>query len=547
MTKTTFRLALGVSATVVLLLLGLAWHHFYIQGNAEASRYFANVLKNSRVTETVTVGGVSYSIADGTVSSANHTVSAPEEFLALRTAYAVLVAERSPLFGIEGVDPEALKRAVGALQAAQKSAADIQESAQSATVTGSLYPINFLTSLAELEKARQTFLSVKSDTALTAYDQAMRQTIADGLHDSGTFAGALRAVIADKQSFRFPGLGGSITKQDLLNSAAQVQTRMSEVKNRFARRQQCLSGQVDICNPGILTLQYPQLSATSTAVVSPFASEIQSIFDSTNPGSAAAAGSVITLSESTCVSMHPPYVFFLFAPGEGRTPLRYLGDIFFTATEHSNGPVLPYLKEKYDIAYSYQNVVQSYICPDVGTDIGTANAVQKTAEFAKQFPAVAQAEQKQFMGARPLDESAAITYLRAAGEALFAEAQPNPEETVALQKLLLVWQEKSAGLDALVQSVATVIRTDTAMRKNGVPISVDAGTLFMTHSVFPSLFLTQNSSAGVTGITLREKKDSDLAAYLSSVVRYSKLRDITPHEKIIHDISAFNLFELSAK
>lgn len=525
----------------VCVLSGLAWQRARTNSHAVSVEYFQNILKAQSLETSVWTRGAQYHVANGIVTKDGHPVSEEEAFAALQTAYRLAIAERTPLFGIAGVDPQKLDAAVSDLQSARRSLAHEQSSIRESQLIYALYPVDFLRSLAALETTRQKFISSHSSRDAELYDEAMRRTIAAGSRDAALFYRALSEALGSKKSFRIPGLGGSITRDRLFSAASQLRTRILKQEDLFKKRQECLGGRINTCSLSNTGLRYNGLATSTTQADISDLQDIQTLW--AEAGLTPGPGTTVLLTESACTAMHPPYIYFLFNPGAGRTPLRYVGDIFFNITDGSKGPTLSYLKEKYDIDYSFQNQVQSYICPDVGTDLGMARATAATAQFAARFPALSPEKAAPLLGAPVVQESDAASYMLSVGQELMAQAYPSRDATEAFKRLLLLWREKSAGLDDLVRSVALVAHTDAELHAKGVPIDVDAQTMFITHSAFPSLFLTQNPYAGPGVSPIRDKNAEDFQAYLSSVASYNTLRSTVPRGKIIHDLQAFSRFE----
>ncbi len=528
------RFIYGISAALVVCAIIGLWIHASAARRV-ASDYLASALKEANISETVTVGGAPYSVTDGIVSPAS---SEAIRFRVLRTTYALMLARRSPILGIAGVDPSSLMRSVDSLSAARIALANRQKipDAKNAVRT-SLYPIGFISDLASLEKKRLLFIGSGSDSDEISYERALQKAAMDGGAEALQFQTALVGAIGTS-TLRFPTLGGTITQDTLFGSATAIRTRFSEIDSQIRERNRCLSGYPAYCHVADIQLAAPAQTANIASTTS--------IASKTYTGIIPVIEMNIALASSTCFAEVPsPYLFSVGSTtGFGRMPIWYGGNSYFAPTQHSYGATMAYLHNKLDIDYSLVNPMAFYICPDVLQDISDVYAVRRTVQFAQTHAQYAPLQRKALLSERIYTQSIAIDYLSAVVAEI--ETQKKSEsgpQLSALEEVLNIWTERSSGLDMLVSTIAAVDGTDVNLHANNVPFNIDARTLFLTHSAFPSLFLAQNRSAGRTTISLRTHSRADQAALAPNMIPLNVLNKTVSQSKIFHDINAFLIFE----
>ena len=509
-----------------------------VEQQSRAATFFAAALRNANISESVSVGGIEYEVNDGVISSANKSLSAFNRYRVLRLAYELALVRRAPLFGIAGVDPQELTTAVQQLSVAQGALADAQVSPRDALlVRQALYPVDFLNDLASLEHSRLAFIASGSDLDATRYEIALKKTIFDGISNAKRFRDAFNEEAGTDQ-FKFPTLGGTISRATLFNSIAVMNSRFIASVALLQEREHCLSGNTSSCRPQELDLTSPENDRVDVNATSPAP---QSTLPSDQGGT-----TNLLLSQSSCLGMLPgPYVFSYGNPsGTHRMPLWFSGDSFFTPTAGIAGATMQYLRQQQHIEYSLVNPLEFYICPDVLSDIGSAYALLSTVKFAQAHPEFAKMQRASLLSHAAFRETDALAYLREATAEITAEKLPESDAAQSgLENLLNLWREQSAGLDMLVSTMAQVDKQDAGLHAQGVPFDVSAKTLFLTHSAFPSLMLTQNLSAGTSTISLREADAVDFALLSLHMIPYSTLLKTVPREQLTHDLNTFLSFE----
>jgi hypothetical protein len=432
------------------------------------------------------------------------------------------------------------------LRVAQQRLSEVQKSRDEARSIESLYPLRLLAALADAEETRRYFISNPSENTYRAYNVALRRAINAELRDGEDFSALLTAYLSDSSSFRQVGLGGAITNETLSGSALSIVTRFTEVEKRFRDRIACISGRTRLCEAGALDVSPEPPPYRDTFTSKPLAREVTGIRGDAADGTR--TNRVLILSENTCTGLIESPYSFLDLPtnwdlansiqGYRPPPLAWRDDIVFQNIAHASGDTAEFIASRHGMTYLYLDPMKFYVCPDLLETVGRARAIISIAEFAKNHVDIDVPTRNSLAeaGDRFIREEDALSFL-------FDTWEKYPNMRNALVPFVNQWREKSAGLEDLVLDIARNDLVDVELFENGVPYELDAKTLFLTHSAFPSLYLLHNPTAGTFSAPLREKTEDDLEEYLSRVELYSKLRETVPRSKIVEDLRSFLEFE----
>ena len=545
-----FRPARIVSIILVVVVAIIALLVMNTISHERATAFYAQALGNAGSREEVSIGKNIFIVTSGSVSRPDAAaVSSTQRREALAVSYAQETARRSPLLGIAGTDPVQLHTYVSALRDTMTLLAAQQSNIQDRESIALLYPVSFLDALATLEQARLDFLLGGTDLEETAYRTALDVAIAAGDTDSHTFQKALTRFTAGNTA-RFVGLSGTQTPALMDTAIETIIARMGQLRNSYDNRESCFEGTGSACGQPDLDLPafvYAPSADSPHADVE--ASGALSIISEANQGPLTGRSEVV-LPSSACLSSIPgPYHFFAIRPevSSGLNPLIFLNELDFSAiTASSTGPVLGYLRNTYGISYSRMNPMNFYTCPVLGTDLGMIRAVIATSQLASEYPDTPGAIA--LSGTGPLDLSSAVQYLRDNVSNTNATSTTNATERLNNDiAVMLMFNEKSAGLDNIVGQIADIVTRDIRIANNGVPFDVSARTMFLTHAAFASLFLTQNDSAGTTPVEVTAQDSYDTQIFLSQLVRYFPLESDIPRALIVQSVHAINLFEQNEK
>ncbi len=542
--KNLFFSAVFIIAVTALFALG---------SNREqlTSIFYSDALRDAGASEKVVMENKEYSVINGVVvGEFGNTIKSKEKLDVLKIAYSLTMARRSPLFGIAGTNPGALKQAVDELKNVVEDLAKTQGNpGDAAMVASSLYPIDFLYSLSTLEESRLKFLASGTNTDSDNYEKSLQDTIRTGKRDIENFKKSMQEIIGEK-SMRFLRFGGTMTAKSMLETISLIQEGISKNENIFLERNLCVHGKIKFCDK--TAIEIPASSqlqenpkATADRKIPPLVTKVREIFSEASGRPINKSDMLVALDRSKCLGALPgPYYFLvrtLTDGGERAFRLMYAEDIFFYPTKNDSGNMFKYMNTELKIFFSHVNPVNFYTCPEVGNDTGRAYGTVATAAFAGKHPSLAVHARNRLLGSpMVVYENDATTYIQTAIEELrFHTNQSSRETKNELINLLIMFNEQSAGLEFLVEGIEMVNSTNLHLKEAGVPFDLSARNLFLTHSAFPSLFLSHNPSAAAVDVRLNVQNKKDQEILFTRVKRYSLLRLSVPHEKIVADIHAF--------
>ncbi len=539
--------------TVVVIFVGFYFLLSHAKSIENASlSFFKEALRDAETSEKISVRGKKYNVENGIVTSeSGDTIKPSEELDALKATYALTMARRSPLFGIAGTNPNTLKQTVDELKNVVEDLAKAQDNPRDATmVASSLYPIDFLYSLSALEENRLKLLASGTNTDSDNYEKSLRDTIRAGKRDIENFKKSFQKIIGAK-SMRFLGLGGAMTTESMLETISLIQEGISRNENILLKRNLCISGKTKFCDK--TAIEIPAFRKLITNLKKPSGKNIPPLIANAREILMEASGRpiekndiLVVLERSNCLGALPgPYYLWvrtLTDNGEPTFRIFYAEDLFFLPrSAEGSGTMNRYQYTKLGVSFSLLNPTVFYMCPEIGSDISRAYGTLATTAFAKEHPSLAVPARNLLL------ESSLVTYGHDAAlyiQTALAELKTRKDPfSEAIKKelanLTLMFNERSAGLEFIVEDIVKVNSTDLHLKETGVPFDVSARTLFLTHSAFPSLFLSQNPSAGAVNVRLHVQNKKDQETLFSGVKRYSDLRLSVPHEKIVSDIRAF--------
>src|SRR3989344_7146478 len=115
-----------IAAGCILAFFSLALGVFIFR--EQAISFFSSALQQADVIETVSVQGGTYRVDRGFVSRSDGVLVRPAQTIkALRLAYALTLARRSPLIGLAGTNADKLDAATTQLEEVQDTLADLQD------------------------------------------------------------------------------------------------------------------------------------------------------------------------------------------------------------------------------------------------------------------------------------------------------------------------------------------------------------------------------------------------------------------------------------
>ncbi len=513
--------------------------------------FFEEALRDTEISENISMRGKKYNVENGIVTSESEdTIKPSEELGALKIAYGLTTVRRSPLFGIAGTDPQALRQAVDRLKEVQYNLSKAQANPRDASmVASSLYPINFLYSLSKLEENRLKFLASGADADSDNYEESLQDTIRASKSDIKKFKKSFQKIIG-AESMRFLGFGGTMTTKSMLETISLIQEGINRNENIFIKRNLCVSGKTKFCDKTAIempTFKKPitGLKTPSDRNIPPLVTGVRAIFIEASGRPVENSDKLVALDSSSCLGSLPgPYYFLvrtLTGGGERAFRLFFAEDIFFRSTKNVSADMPNYMNIELKISFSPINPVNFYVCSEVGNDMGRAYGTLATTAFAKEHSSLAVRARNQLLRSPVVVyENDAASYIGTAmSELKDGKGSTSEKMKNELTNLVLMFHERSAGLEFLVKNISDANAADLRLKEAGVPLDISARNFFLTHSAFPSLFLSHNPSAGAVDVHLNVQNKNDTEKFLSSIILYSNLRLSVPREKIVADIRAF--------
>lgn len=455
-----------------------------------------------------------------TVLKAQGIAAQGDSLSSLEVAYERAVAERAPLYGLSGTDPDALDKETDALARAQQDIADSLRLQSNIDYTrSSLYPTTFLHSLAAAERARLKFIASGSEADALAYRAALLRAADAQGKDAAAFLEAF--IFLGYNHAEFPLLGGTMASDRMQQLVEGAVASSKANKQILARRERCFEGFFSSCDASDIALPVPApVSSTRDAAATRRALENAALYAEAMPR--IQNGPVVALASSTCLaSVSGPYVFsdpgWRYRTSAVRPIQRYLGDFFFST---STDAVSRLSKGEVTVPIDVYLPMNFYKCADKGLDVSRLRAIERTAAFARARPSLARDERAALLSGPILREDDAIAYVRAAEKSGASSA-----DLSQLIALSLMFRDNSAGLDAVVNEVWALDENNLKLRKAGYPFDDSLLFLFGSHSGFATFFQTYNPSVVRDAPPLYDRSPGKLTLMLSRQLRYSEHRE----------------------
>ncbi len=252
-----------------------------------------------------------------------------------------------------------------------------------ATLAPTPYPLLYLRALADLEEKRQNFIKAPSNESYLVYERGQKKTLRL-LEESIENYRALVERHIPEGDIRYRSAGGVISKEDALESLANLQKGLSETRARTESRYTCvrLSVQVGDETQGCArsrrteeSFAFPYSVVAKSKAPLPLNSRAQ-LLEAGLPDVITWEGSYTLIAASTtirCLSFLEKPSYFAVFDRRSEEGLRafyphLLNDLYFwdaetlAATNPSNRYFTSMLE--FDIPYSYQPVTNFYMCPD---------------------------------------------------------------------------------------------------------------------------------------------------------------------------------------
>ena len=538
-TARRFPLLIALVVFIFVLLLASVSYVRTREYKRVALSFFSDTAQAAQISADVVVRGTPYRVEGTEVRTEDGALVAGVRALpALRLAYARAVAERSPLLGLPGVDPDELERAVAELDASVEQVAAAQATSSNAVLIASLYPLRFLATLPALERARQEFIASGSDADLRRYEERQRASIAAQGADIGAFDSALRQFITT--SISIVGFGGNITSEAIFSGISNIRGRVRGMEMQRAERSRCFAGEFKDCDPKDVVVPTLPESLPASALSPSARAQAATIKSLYGAVLKTETSRTVVLSSSVCLAALPgPYAFWEPSGILHALP-GFINDLYFQPINTRSkkfSEYLSYLADTFQMTLLQMNPMRFYMCPTTGNDVGRIRALQRIDSFAAAHPAIAPRERAILRAAPEIREDYALGYLRAALAETGAESETQDRD--ALIELSLMYRERSAGIEDIVSTIASVNAYHTTLSARGLPVNVSAEQLFLSHNAYPTLFLSQGQSMGTSTVVLQSTTTVNRDLIRKHYVSYSSLKDSLSWSDFIREIQSF--------
>ncbi len=420
------------------------------------------------------------------------------------TEYLLAVARFAPPFGIAGTDPHLLHEEVRSLARAQYRLALAQDTVGDGwRVYTSLHPVAFLSALADLESKRIAYIQNPSPLAARKYLRALTRVASLGRQDAEKFHEALLYYTERNKEWIFNGLAGRWSGKNMMHTATTIRTRMEETAQSVRYIQECT--QNIVCpspDPRKVSNKYPPYST-----LTPAQKNIEKFFNAYSPSSGTER---YTLTESVCAkALTPPYHIITRTGLSGFERIHLLNALYFTPNPEP-------IKKEGHTGYTISLPYSFYMCAELQHDAGMIAALQQARPVISIPP-----------------ELDGTIYEGTAREAIDRTAHEKDIYEVA--ELLLMFIERSARLESFVGMIAHVHESRLLNQRKGIVMNNSAHNLFLTHSAFPSLFLTHNPDAGTTIATMTSTDPRSQEYYIKHTRSFEELVEVVGFEKLLKD------------
>lgn len=487
-----------------------------------AIAFFSSVLQQHEARERVMIQGGSYDVINGTVTNNGEPVSDTRtQFDALRTAFALETARRSPFLDLEGTNPQKLRIATARLaNIAILLAAQQKTPHDKNVVLRSLYPIGFLYSLADLESARKDFIENGSDASRERYEDALAISIGKARSEIRDFKDAFDTLALRDYSV----VGGVVTASSSDSVLKEIMLGFDTISDAARKRTLCTSGKVYACNIRDIDVPTPAPEAvpSNASDIPPLVLENMSIMSAGGDG-AVEKGTVVALERSVCVGNDFSPAFFSLQSLEDNSSypvLEYVGDIFFMPVD---GTSVSGIFSNLKVSYLMYTPTTYYECPNSALDLGRAIAVEKASDA--------------LFG---LDKGYTRSETAVKSELHARLSVRNTDKFNTLLPFYLMFKDNSAGLDDIVNEIAIFGKRDLTAQDSGIVTSFDPEFLFAVRSGFYALFLTHNPSAGTRDV--RPFDEGVENPIYNRLVTWSSLRQNVSQKQIEKFISTYFVY-----
>jgi hypothetical protein len=480
---------------------------------------------------TVSVGKTSYEVRGGIAYLNGEAMVGAAAAQPLSLAYQKVFAAQAPLLGLPGVDPEHLFVAVENLSETAAQLAALQETpAEAYWVETALYPLNLLSSVAALERARQTFLETGQAEHAREYSRAVAAALREYRASLQRFKAGFVAVVPHEAK-AYGASRAVISRESVLELIGRLERNSRYASSLLATREACFSGALRACTerpvlpelpaaqrpaPGNVGLAQEIYPLTAAAEKTPQQKPLVQL----HAGACAPAPVITATYEDRVGSLDTGSAFMRVLPVSDLLflrPAEYADTVFFG---YFNARGLTYVP-----AYA-----SYYQCLELGEDAAATLTTLAVREFARKTALGEQFNDRELRQTEAeltgdvIPEASAYAYLSRASAHRPALSAPLAAE---LTELILRTRNHNSALPEQVLEVAAIENLSVRLASKGPAPHLTAAYLFFVRSHLLSFFLTHDPL--LTGSEPLLQYSAAPAWEAGPFVRYSAMED--PIEK----------------
>lgn len=525
-------------AAIVGLIFAVELTALFFYYNQE-NNLLKSQLKNFIVSP-VSLDGKIYDVENGDVKYEGNSVPEKTESQILRIAYSSVLSRLDPIFGMEGTDPDKLSGSVKDLEASLGHIASLYDKNDEKTIGDNLYPVEFLKSVAETEKARQESIYAPSFQNTERYYKKI-----EGIIDMGiSYLGHLEKIYRNDKKLShvtFHFFGGYSTDQSYASAAVNAQNELENKKLELNNRLSCLNYFSTDCpslkkalsNSGAA----PELDGSATGDIIPeniaANAEIFNLYvgNGQSKNSSAPKFPVTVLGKSKCFpdENQAYYQPWLRTDQYGNEffAIGFIGDLYFYNTKYNSNLLIGGMAKE-GLPYLYQPAANLYMCQEAGSDLSRAitidtvrsslisNPVANGIDIKTAGAALAQLENK-ITGNNAVYEYDTASYVETLRSLLSSLGETRlsgiigRQKVLYMEKIISIYRQKSPRFDEIIRDIIfTNAIVETFIKEKA---RVDIPTLFLSRSYPSLLLLTYNKSAFDAPLQMTTPEPLNLSAF----------------------------------
>lgn len=535
---------------------------FFIQNQILNSEYtFYNEQISPFIVTDITLNKKTYTLGEHGIQQGNtKKIPLSKKHTVAEVGYFSLLARTDPLFAIEDTDPNELQKSISSLE----SSLDILSSFYSQTEQGIIiehfYPLSFLKSLSQLERARKTLIKTPGINSLKTYHELLTATAQEYRIYTDKIERLYRENVlpeGNTTSAYFGGYSNSILFLDFLKNLREDANVLEE---KVIRRINCMD--TNSC-PSLSLKTVTELNADATTKLTD--EYLNSIMQNIHiihgvrkyePGYHRPTSTpIFILNEHYCGANEERQAYFLWwilqEDGTRSIITENVNDLYFYDVQEINKKnPSTYLTsiEKTGIHYLSQRISNLYMCPDQGKDTArlttlhalyselVANPIFNTDDIRDLFPELA--KQEEFIShSQILSDSDMEKYLTLVHTLLTSKTEPvlakeiGSPNVLLLESLLHRWRQQSAHFDILIN---TVVETNNGLQRIiGTGNSIEVEQLFVTRSYPIVTLLTFNPTVVSTPSISYFRRVQDWKEYSKLSSYREELSTILTPEEVV--------------